>query len=75
MDRIIRETINEYLNKKGMLKEYKNPNDSETVRVCTDQLESLYERIITDGGSKNEFTIMRLGEVISELRKIQKWMT
>lgn len=72
MKDIISEVVNNYLKSKCMLKEYKNPNDSETIRVCTDMLENIYNRIISNGGSKNEYSIEKLGKIIVELRKMQK---
>ena len=35
-DKIIKEEVNKYIGSKCMIKEYKNPNDAETVRVCGD---------------------------------------
>lgn len=75
VDKIISETINGYLRDRKMLKEYKNPQDSESVRVCADQLENLYNKILSNGGSKNEYTIMRLAEIINELRKLAKFFS
>lgn len=70
IDKIISETINGYLKDREMLKEYKNPQDSETLRVCADQLENLYNKILSNGGSRHEYTIMRLADIIKELRKL-----
>ena len=75
MKDIINEVINEYIVSKEMLKEYKNPNDSETVRVCADQLESLYNQILGGGVSRHEVTIEKLGGIIKELRKLQQMMS
>ena len=36
--RIINEEITKYISEKCMIKEFKNPNDAETVRVCGDML-------------------------------------
>ena len=69
MDRIISETIDRYL-----LKEYKNPKDSETVRVCADQLEELHKNMISNGADKHEYTLIKLANIIGELRKIQNWI-
>ena len=73
IDRIVSESIKNYIDDKMLLKEYKNPNDSDTIRVCTDQLENVYENILKNGGSKNEYTVMQLAKVIHDLRKIQDW--
>ena len=75
MKDIINEVINEYIGSKKMLKEYKNPNDSETVRVCADQLEGLYNQILGDGISRHEVTIEKLGSIVMELRKLQQMMS
>lgn len=71
---IVAETISNYLKELNMVKEYKNPTDCETVRVCADQLEALYNRIVKSGLSRHEITIEKLGNVIKELRKIQEMM-
>lgn len=72
---IINEVINEYIGSKCMLKEYKNPNDSETVRVCADQLQGLYDNILKNGVSRHEITLEKLSEIIRELRKLQQMMS
>lgn len=72
IDSIVSEAINDCLRGKGIINEYKNPKDSNTIRVCADQLEALYENIIANGASRNEYTLQRLFKVIRELRKIQK---
>ena len=72
---IINEVINNYLNQKMMLKEYKNPKDSETLRVCTDMLQNLYENAINNGTSRHEYVMEKLGNIILELRKLEKNMS
>lgn len=77
LDNIITEVINGYVeskSKRNMLKEYKNPEDSETIRVCADQLEALYNNIIKNGMSKREITVKTLGEIIKELRVLENEM-
>lgn len=77
LDNIITEVINSYVeskSKRNMLKEYKNPEDSETIRVCADQLEALYNNIIKNGMSKREITVKTLGEIIKELRALEMEM-
>ena len=77
LDNIITEVINGYVeskSKRNMLKEYKNPEDSETIRVCADQLEALYNNIIKNGMSKREITVKTLGEIIKELRALEMEM-
>ena len=74
MHDIIKETINSYLIKKEMLKEYKNPKDAETLRVCADMLEEVNERMVSNGTSRNEITMQKLEQVITELRKLTKIM-
>lgn len=69
IDRIISETIDKY-----MLKEYKNPNDSEAIRVCADQLEALHDNMIANGANRHEYTLVKLANIIGELRKIQNWI-
>ena len=74
MKDILTEVINNYINRNCVIKEYKNSNDSEIVRVCTDQLENLYNKILSDGLSRHEVTIEKLRNVIKELRKVQQMM-
>ena len=62
---IISEVINNYINSKCMLREYKNPNDAETVRVCGDTLQQMYDRIIQQGSSKREITVEYLQRIIA----------
>jgi hypothetical protein len=71
MKDIISEVINDYVYNKKILKEYKNPEDSKTLMVCGNILQDMYDRIIENGGSKNEYAIEKLGEIISEIRKLQ----
>ena len=71
LNKIVTESINSYLESKSkcnMLKEYKNPEDSETIR------EALYNNIIKSGMSKREITVKTLGEIIKELRALEMEM-
>lgn len=72
MKDIISEVINNYIKNKCMLMEYKNPEDSKTLRVCGNMLQDMYDRIINNGASKAEFTIEKLKAVIDEIRKLEK---
>ena len=72
--KIISEEITKYISGKCMIKEYKNPNDAETVRVCGDTLEQLYNRILQNGCSKREITMELLAKVIKEIRHIEQVM-
>lgn len=72
VNQIVSEVLEKYIGDKCMLKEYKNPKDSETIRVCTDTLEQLYKDIIYRGTSKHECNVVQLGEIINKLRKIEK---
>ena len=74
LDKIISEEITKYLSDKCMLKEYKNPNDAETVRVCGDTLEQLYQRILGEGCSKREITMEMLANIINEIRRLEQVM-
>lgn len=74
LDKIISEEIIKYLSDKCMLKEYKNPNDAETVRVCGDTLEQLYQRILGEGCSKREITMEMLANIINEIRRLEQVM-
>jgi hypothetical protein len=72
--KIIIDEITNYINSKCMIKEYKNPNDSETVRVCGDMLQQLYDSIINNGCSKHEITVETMGKIIGELRRLEEMM-
>lgn len=74
ISKIIQEEITKYISGKCMLKEYKNPNDAETVRVCGDMLEQLYNSIIENGCSKREITVEMMGNIIGELRRLEQMM-
>lgn len=74
ISKIIQEEITKYISGKCMLKEYKNPNDAETVRVCGDMLEQLYNSIIENGCSKREITVEMMGNIIGELRHLEQMM-
>ena len=73
-DKIIKEEVNKYIGSKCMIKEYKNPNDAETVRVCGDTLEQLYQRIVGEGCSKREITMEMLAKIISDIRRLEQVM-
>ena len=72
VNQIVSEVLEKYIGDKCMLKEYKNPKDSDTIRVCADTLEQLYKDIIYRGTSKHECNVVQLGEIIHKLRKIEK---
>ena len=74
ISKIIQEEITKYISDKCMLKEYRNPNDAETVRVCGDMLEQLYNSIIENGCSKREITVEMMGNIIGELRHLEQMM-
>jgi hypothetical protein len=75
MENVISEVINNYLKKNVMLKEYKNPQDAETLRVCADMLQNLYDNAISNGTSRHEITVQKIHQIIGELRKLQQIMT
>lgn len=74
ISRIISEEITKYISEKCMLKEYKNPNDAETVRVCGDTLEQLYNRILQNGYSRHEITMETMEKIIGEIRHLEQMM-
>lgn len=71
-EEVVKDVINNYIESKCMLKEYKNPQDSETIRACTDMLENVYNKIIGNGASRNEYSLEKLGKIIAELRKLEE---
>lgn len=72
VDSIVCEVINDFLKEREMIKEHKNPKDSETVRVCADMLENLHNEIVKRGASKNEYNVKHLLTIVEELRKLQE---
>ena len=58
-----------------MLKEYKNPQDSETIRVCGETLKAIYDRNTKNGTSKHEITMVMLNKIIGELKRLEQAMT
>lgn len=71
---IISEVINNYIESKCMLREYKNPNDADTVRSCGDMLQQLYNNLLQNGCSKREITIEVMAKIIGELRHLEEMM-
>ena len=72
---IVTNVINNYLKENCMLKEYKNPKDAETLRVCGDMLKTMYENIIANGTSAHEITTEKLSNIIHEIEKLEKMMS
>jgi hypothetical protein len=72
--KIVSEEINRFISEKCMLKEYKNPADAETVKVCGDTLQQLHDNIIAQGSSRHEITVVRMQEIIDEIRRLEKMM-
>ena len=71
---IISEVINNYIESKCMLREYKNPNDADTVRSCGDMLQQLYNNLLQNGCSKREITIEMMAKIIGEIRHLEQMM-
>ena len=71
---IISEVINNYIENKCMLREYKNPNDADTVRSCGDMLQQLYNNLLQNGCSKREITIEMMARIIGEIRHLEQMM-
>ena len=74
ISRIINEEITKYISGKCMIREFKNPNDAETVRVCGDMLEQLYNRVIGDGCSKREITVELMYKIIGDIRRLEQML-
>ena len=68
---IISEVIHDYFSNRKMLKEYKNLKDAETLRVCGNMLQDMYDNIIKNGVSKHEYTVEKLNMIIGEIRRLQ----
>lgn len=72
---IVRNVVNNYVNENCMLlKEFKNPVDAETVRVCADTLAKLHDDIIGSGVSRREVTVEKLASIVKELRRLEEEM-
>ena len=71
---VISEVINNYIESKCMLREYKNPNDADTVRSCGDMLQQLYNNLLQNGCSKREITIEMMARIIGEIRHLEQMM-
>lgn len=71
---IVTNVINNYIKENCMLKEYKNPKDSETLRVCADMLRTMHDNIIANGTSAHEITMVKLTNVIHDIEKLEKMM-
>ena len=71
---VISEEIKKYISDKCMLKEYKNPNDAETVRVCGNMLEQLYSNIVNNGCSRREITVEVMAKIINDLKRLEQMM-
>ena len=72
--KIITEEINKCINSKCMLREYKNPNDAETVRACRNMLFNLYNNSLRKGMSKREITMEKIAAIIGELERLEQVM-
>lgn len=73
-ENIVTNVINNYIKENCMLKEYKNPKDAETLRVCVDMLQAMYKNIIANGTSTHEITMEKLSNIIHEIEKLEKMM-
>ena len=47
-------------------------DDLHKLNVCEESLKSVYERVISNGLSKNVYTVQQLGKIISELERLTK---
>ena len=75
VSKIVKEAINKYISEEcKMLKEFKNPKDAETVRVCGDMLQNLHDSLVENGVSKREVTVVTMNKIIGELRHLEEMM-
>ena len=75
VSKIVKEAINKYISEEcKMLKEFKNPKDAETVRVCGDMLQNLHDSLVENGVSKREVTVVTMSKIIGELRHLEEMM-
>ena len=74
LDGVINSEIKKYIVEKCMIREYKNPKDAQTVRVCGDMLEQLYANLINGGCTKREITAEMMAKIIGDLRRLEQIM-
>lgn len=72
---VVAEVVNNYVDKKIMLSEYKNPVDVETIRVCANMLTTLHDKIVSSGVSKHEITVEKIAKVVDDLKRIEGMMS
>lgn len=72
---VVAEVVNNYVDKKIMLSEYKNPVDVETIRVCANMLATLHDKIVSSGVSKHEITVEKIAKVVDDLKRIEDMMS
>lgn len=72
MKDIITEVINDYLNSKCMINEnfYWGESDVRAMRNCKQTLTDVYNRIISNGLTKNVYVVQQLGDIINRLNKL-----
>lgn len=49
----------------------KNIKDSGILMACGNVLEHMYDKMINNGASKNEFALQQLKDIISRIRKLE----
>lgn len=71
---LISEVINDYIDGKRIMNEYKywGQDDIDLMRSCKDTLSSVYDRMLKNGFTKNVFVVQQLGDVINRLDKLVK---
>ena len=72
MKDIITEVINNYLNSKCMVNEnfYWGESDLRAMRNCKQTLSGVYDRMLSNGLTKNVYVVQQLGDIINRLDKL-----
>lgn len=56
-----------------MINEYKRAEDIRSIEGCVSVLGSIHDRIVGDGCSRNESTLVYMREVMDSLRKLGRY--
>jgi hypothetical protein len=55
-----------------MLNKYKRAEDAISIDGCIATLNGIHERIVGDGSSRNETTLVYMREIVDSLRKLER---
>ena len=55
-----------------MLNKDKNPEDIATIKDCESKIEEIHDRLISNGVSKREITVVKMKKIIDDLNHLEK---